>query len=243
MADQFLHLAYLPRSVGFALPVASAIRAAKSSTLRARADAWSPGQPLSELALAITTKIMLLRATLERLRDHLVELDTDLAARDDLRAHLDEAAGLVTSDRELPYRILSAVDAFIYEFRSAYEITGKFVRCFGEEILGVELTESKIREIVRDAGISDAWVTDLQDQRKLFFHDTAPWLALRLESLAPLKVELLVLKHHDRNLADSPSVIPFSRLTAIHAGMLGALQILSNWMVTQVARLDGTGQA
>ena len=240
MPDNLLHLAYLPSSAGFALPILSAIRSAKSPLLKARADRWSPGQPLSEYALAVTTKMMVLRATLERLRDHLAELDSELVRRTDLRAHVDEGAGLLTGDRQLPYRVLAGVDAFIYEFRSTYEITGKFVRCFGREILGIELAESRVREIVREAGVSDAWVTDLQDQRKLFFHDTAPWLALRVESFDPLKVELLVLKQHERNLDDSPNVIPFSRLTAIHSGMLGALQALRTWMIGQVSEVDAT---
>ncbi len=98
--------------------------------------------------------------------------------------------------------------------------------------------EEQVRSLLRESGISDAWVADLADQRKLFFHNTAPWIALRIISRSPLKAELLVLKCNVRDLEGSPDVIGFDRLKAVYSGLIGAMERLQGWLITQVHDKD-----
>lgn len=235
--QSYLHIAYLPRSRGWLLPIIAAVQAAKSDQLRTSAKTWA-NSDLSELGLAVSTKLAILPLIIQQLQQHLSELDREVSQLQDLDKHIQKGAGFMPKDRDLPYRLLAAIDAFIYEFRSTYEIVGKFLLGFAANVLDSPLSEGQVKSILRQFGISDAWIADLADQRKLFFHNTAPWIALKISSRTPLRAELLVLKRKVHDLDGSPEVIEFHRLEAIHNGLIDAMAKLQDWLISQVQEKD-----
>lgn len=164
---------------------------------------------LPELGLAITTKLELLPQVASQLEDLLAL-----------------------------HRLLAAVDSFLYEFRSAYEISGKLLKALYLHVLGKGITEKELRDLLREAGLQDGWIEDLADQRKLFFHQTAPWLSLRVDSRAPWRAELLILRRNVQRFAESNEVVPLSRLVAIYRGFGGALGVIRDRLVADIRALD-----
>jgi len=57
------------------------------------------------------------------------------------------------TDRQLLYRLLAAIDGFIYEFRSTYKIVGAFLVSFSTIILGSPLSEERAKSLLRESGI------------------------------------------------------------------------------------------
>lgn len=235
--DEYLHVAYLPQSAGWVLSVIKEVQSAKSTEMRALANSWV-NSDLSELGLAVTTKLALLPHVIQSVDQLLALLVKEAAALDDLQEHIDREAGFKPQDQELPYKLLAAVDAFIYECRSTYEIVGKFLRRFSETFLAKPLNEQQVAVILRDAGLDDSWIPDLADQRKLFFHNTAPWVALKITNRSPFRAELLVLRRNVHDLTDTESVILFERLRAIHNGLGKSLTRLQQWLILRVRERD-----
>jgi hypothetical protein len=237
VSSSYLHIAYLPQSAGWLLPVITAVKSAASAGLRDRASAWGQS-PLCELGFAVSTKLAILPEVIRLVDKLLQDLGREVAQLSNLDEHVEKQAGFVPNDKDLPYKILAAVDLFVYESRSTYEIVGKFVRSFSKEILETHLDEEQVKAVLRTSGIEDSWIADLADQRKLFFHDTAPWIALKIFSRTPLKTDLLILKRDVCDLGESPDVISFNRLKAIHDGLLLAMGALQAWLIKRVRDRD-----
>ena len=183
---EHLRVAYLPQSAGWVLPVITEVQRTTSAELRALANSWA-NSDLSELGLAVTTKLAILPHVIQSV-DHLLrQLGKEAEALVNLQEHINRGAGFMPRDRELPYKLLASIDAFVYECRSTYEIVGKFLRRFSETFLATSLSEQEVTAILRDAGLDDRWIPDLADQRKLFFHNTAPWVALRIINRSPFR--------------------------------------------------------
>lgn len=236
---EYLHVAYLPQAAGWVLPVIREVQGASSQGLRALADSWAKSD-LSELGLAVTTKLAILPHVIQSVNQQFAQLGKEAAALSDLQEHIDRGAGFMPQDGELPYKLLASLDAFIYECRSTYEIVGKFLRRFSETFLASPITEQQVATILRDAGLDDTWIPDLADHRKLFFHSTAPWVALKITSRSPFRAELLVLRRNISDLTDAEHVIPFERLRAIHAGLGASLAQLQQWLILRVRERDVT---
>lgn len=229
----YLHVAYLPQSAEWVLPVIREVQRARSEAFRALAVSWAQSD-LAELGLAVTTKLAILPHVVHSVDEQLGKLSQEAASLADLQDHIDRGAGFIPRDRDLPYKVLASLDSFIYECRSTYEIVGKFLSRFSEEFLASQLTEQQVASILREAGLDDRWIPDLADQRKLFFHNTAPWVALKITSRSPFCAELLVLRQNVNDLTNSEHVIPFERLRAIHAGLATSLGKLREWLIRRV---------
>ena len=213
------------------------IQSASSGPLRALASSWAESD-LSELGLAATTKLAILSHVIHSVDEQLGRLCEEAAGLADLQEHIERVAGFMPHDRDLPYKLLASLDAFIYECRSTYEIVGKFLHRFSETFLANLLTEKQVASVLRDAGLDDRWIPDLADQRKLFFHNTAPWVALEVTSRSPFRAELFVLRRNVSDLIDAEHVIPFERLRAIHAGLDASLAKLQDWLILKVRERD-----
>lgn len=237
LPPEYLHVGYFPPSTGWVLPIIREVQNARSESLRALGSSWTESD-LSELGLAVTSKLAILPHVIQSVDKQLLKLSEEAAALGNLQEHIDHGAGFMPRDRELPYKLLASLDAFIYECRSTYEIVGKFLRCFSKTFLANPLTEEQVKAILRDAGLNDAWILDLTDQRKVFFHNTAPWVALEITGRSPFRAELLVLRHNVRDLTDPDHVIPFKRLRAIHAGLSASLAQVQQWLIREFRERD-----
>ncbi len=77
------------------------------------------------------------------------------------------------------WETLVDLDGFLFEARSAYEILGKLlIICFAF-VLQKKIQEKDVWDAVREQGVRIDWIEVLRVHRILFFHNTAPWLAIR----------------------------------------------------------------
>ena len=197
-----LHIDYRPR-VTWHYRIYNRMRETKSAALRARHRQWEATE-LPEQALALATKLVVLRIVVARFNENYRKLLHEISrCESEIRQHL--ARGTVWTlhdDEELAFRLVADIDAFIFEFRSAYEMTGKFVRGIFVLLFERNLSERELREVLEQAGLKLDWIELLQNERKLFFHDVAPWIALGVPE-AGENYELLILPQERKDAGGS----------------------------------------
>lgn len=237
-----LHVAYLPGSAGWLLPVITRLRSSQHPTLKERAATWG-GSELAERGLVLSTKLAMLTPVLRQFDILLQQLNDEIAIINDLDEHLERGAGFMLNNRDLPYAIIVALDTFVFEYRSTYEILGAFLRRFGEQILGRTYTEPRLQGVLTAAGLDVAWAERLARLRKRLFHEAAPWLAIRLLGRDPLRWELLVLDSTAHAKHVTVPAVEFADLRAIHTGMQAALARLHDWLFEEIESFEATAAA
>ena len=141
--------------------------------------------------------------------ERLLKLADDDAER--IKVNRDTGTVWSLSEDRLTYELLAGIDAFIFEARSTYEILGKFLVTFCRIIFAQALTEETLKGILREEGLDVAWATLLHDERILFFHQTAPWLALMFDDARSASPELLIVRGNVQTL-DEGEFYAFIRL-------------------------------
>ncbi len=234
--SSILHVSYLPNG-SFVLPIISRLQGSTKPHVRELAKKWST-TALSLLGASLSTKVTMLGLLATRYYARLIPLQTELAQRKDLDEHLRRGAAWTPAQRALPYELLIELDSFVFEFRSAYEILGKFLRAFSQEILAKPITETDLLKVLSDRGIDTAWARELQERRKFLFHEHAPWLAYRVNKTNPLDSELIFLAHADADATNPEESISQRTLGSIYAGFESALTELQAWAVRDIGKLE-----
>lgn len=235
MAD-VLHLAYLPNG-SFVLPIIARLQGSAKPEVRALGQKWH-GSDLSRLGASLSTKITMLGLLARRLYSKLIPLAAELARQPDLGEMVKKGYAWVPSQRELPYEALLELDSFVFEFRSAYEILGKFLRAFSKDILGKPVGEQDLLKVLEARGIPTAWARELQERRKFLFHEHAPWLSYRIMRVDPLDAEPVFLAHVDADPDDLSEAIPVSTPQSIYSGFDSALKELQAWALREITALE-----
>jgi hypothetical protein len=222
-------------------PIWNALNATTSKTLR---EAWSHRDSLAlgDLAIALATKLMILGTVVRRFNsdyDALLKLADDEAERIKINRNTGTVWSL--SDDRLTYELLAGIDAFIFEARSIYEILGKFLVTFCRNIFGQAVTEEILKGILREAGLDVAWATLLHDERILFFHQTAPWLALMFDDTKSAPPELLIVRGNVKTLDDPESFMRLSDYDRIYSGLANALDKLQEYLVARIRQFGKAG--
>ena len=132
------------------------------------------------------------------------------------------------------YDICDSVDSILFESRSAYEITGKFVGRFCEVILERPIKQADLIRVLTDAGHDVVWIKELQENRILFFHQTAPWIALEIKQRDPLQFELVVMKENLKDFDDPSKFITQSELSDIWDGYERSMVAIKEWLEGQI---------
>src|ERR1700694_4610804 len=84
----YLHIAYLPKSAGWLLPIITAVRGARSPELRTRANGWPDGD-LPELGLAVSTKLAILPHVSREFQSLLAQLGKEVADIENLDEYIE----------------------------------------------------------------------------------------------------------------------------------------------------------
>jgi hypothetical protein len=137
------------------------------------------------------------------------------------------------NDKELPYELLLDMDSFIFETRSLYEIMGKFLVHLFRALFGKPLAEDDVQTILSSANIDTRWIGELRENRKLFFHQTAPWIAVRVEG-EEMKFDPVLLKRQVQTFDDPVSLVEFDRLREIYNGFVESVTELNRFMLEQI---------
>lgn len=238
MLMEILHVGYFPLWGGWLLQIMTRLRSSSSATLRNRMEAWET-TPLSEMGCALATKMSMLGCVLRGLDRQMRRLHEELKDESDaaLRDLIRNETVYTTRDEALPYKILAEVDSFFFESRSAYEIVGKtFLAEFFDRILAQHVSEAEIIALLEEEQIDTRWIKQLREHRVLFFHHTAPWIALEVVSWEPRQFDLLVLKKLVPN--DPQDVIPFKELVEIYRGFAASMAALRRFVLKRIEEFE-----
>ena len=228
-------------AVAWPYPIWNSLNATTNNTLR---EAWSKpdSQALGDLAIALSTKLMILGTVVGRFNSDYDRL-LKLADSDAETIEINRNTGTVwrLSDDRLTYELLAGIDAFIFEARSTYEILGKFLVTFCRIIFAQGLLEEDVKRILREHGLDVAWATLLHDERILFFHQTAPWLALMFDDTKSSPPELLIVRGNVKTLDDPESFMRISDYNRIYSGLASALDKLQAYLVERIHQFENAG--
>ena len=231
MAVQHLHISYVPEN-GWVLTIMTRLLNSPSPQLRKAFEDW-PDTPLMELGFAITTRMHMLGLSIRRLNCRVSGLRDELS-RDlpQLEWSIAKGGAFTLKDKELPYELLLDMDSFIFETRSLYEIMGKFLVELFRALFGKAVTEADLQAILSASDIDTRWIAELRENRKLFFHQTAPWVAVRVEG--EMKFDPVLLKRQVKTFDDPDSFVEFARLREIYDGFVASATELHRFILEQI---------
>lgn len=171
----------------------------------------------------------------KRLVALLQDLQEQVSQADDLDELLEGGCVFTPSDPGILYDLCDAIDSLYFESRSAYEITGRFVRLFCDVILDRPVSEEELVEVLRASGQDVEWISELRENRKLFFHETAPWIALQIHSRDPLKFQLVAMKEDLHEFDDPEKFITQTDMVRVWDGYQASLVALTTWLAALIA--------
>jgi hypothetical protein len=204
--------------------------------LRQVFENWSE-TPLLDFGFAITTKIQMLGLCVNRLNGRVDALRKILGNdEDELRACLEKGHALTLRDNHLAYELLLDMDSFIFESRSLYEIVGKFLRNLLEAVSQRKITEKQLKAMLSTKGIDTRWIDILRETRQLFFHQTAPWLAIQVDS-SPKRYNPILLKKSVVKI-DTSEFVSFESLREIYEGFVNSLTALHDFVMEEIRKLE-----
>jgi hypothetical protein len=237
MAIQYLHINYTP-SGGWVLPIMARLLNGADERLRAAFDQWSD-TPLKELGFAITTRMHMLGRCLRRLNARVGDLRTELNSDiPQLEECLSKGYAFTLQDKELTYELLLEMDSFVFETRSLYEIMGKFLVALFRALFDRTVTEPELQSLLSTAGTDTRWIAELRENRKLFFHETAPWLAVQVQR-ENMILDPIFLKKQTSTF-DLDDFVDFATLREIYDGFVNSATELHRYIMEQIRLHEST---
>lgn len=238
MNKSYLHISYEPPVYNWLPRIMARLRESSSVTLRTCMEGWSK-TPIREMGLAFSTKLAVLPVVVDRVDKRLQRLSHHMANEaEEVQRCIRRGSAYMVPERMLPYEILLDIDSFIFESRSVYEIAGKLLVQFHSQILGQRISENDLKSMIVGRGIDDRWIEELKESRKLFFHQTAPWIALEVKSLDPARFELLILKRDLRDFSDPHDYISLDQLRSILNGFYSSMGLIYEWLLDKIGAFE-----
>jgi hypothetical protein len=236
---EVLHLEFAPSSLAWIGGLQARMVNSSSQQVRERYQAWA-SVGLGEFALAIATRLAIIRRVEDRLLECRSALVRELSQSGKLETHLASESCYRPSDEGLLFDIYAAVDSCFFEWRSLYEVVRKFVTIFGKEILRKEISEAQVVSVIEQAGISISWIDQLRKDRNHFVHQAAPWIALEITSREPLGCSIVVMKENLATLEDVGKFVTEVELIETSNRLRESVIIVRNWLEAQIMALEAT---
>ena len=124
----------------------------------------------------------------------------------------------------MPFEIVADIDAWIFEFRSTYEILYAFVKEFSSRILDQKVNDQRVLKAILEAKrYHTDWIGFLNDERNCFIHQTAPWFAIEVTGGTP-QYEIVILKRNVHDLEHPEDYVRIEEYRAVHKGFFEALR-------------------
>jgi hypothetical protein len=230
----FVHLGYPPPASGWVLRLLTRIQQSASSALRERVS-QSGTSKLSELGLAVSSKIHIVGVSKRRVDSVVDQIAKEIQGRkEEVVALLNSDAAIQVRQEGVLFEALLDIEAFLFEMHSTLEITETFVKLFRRSILGdVHGRREKLHECFTRLNIDQSWYESLDRARNLFSHETAPWLALDIQSTDPYRFDLVVLKKNV--IVPRPEdYFHFDECRGMYRGYFGAMERLHEWLLAEI---------
>lgn len=235
---RIVHICYPSPASGWVLRLLSGLHGSPSASIRERlSQHWE--SRLSEIALAVSSKIEIVGASARRVDDAVLRISAEVQQRDG------ELEDLIGTDRCLSImergeliEALLDMESFLFEMHSALEITECFIKLFRRFILGdAGARQETLPQCFTRLEIDQCWFDRLNIARNLFSHQTAPWLALDIQALDPCRFDLILLK---RNviIPDHDDYFHFDECRGMYRGYFNAMERLHTWLLSEIGRCE-----
>jgi hypothetical protein len=232
MTVRYLHINYIPET-GWVLSIMSRLLNSSNPRLREAFDRWSE-TPLKELGFAITTRMHMLVLSIKRLNARVAELRNQINADvAQLELCLSRGYAFRFQNGDIVYELLLDMDSFIFETRSLYEIVGKFLISLFQLLFDRKITEDELQSLLSGQGIDTRWIGELREARKLFFHETAPWLAVQVDPEGK-RHDPVLLKKQTITFDDPNDFVEFITLREIYEGFVNSVTELHRYVSEQI---------
>jgi len=242
MANGVLHFDYRPQEAQWIARIMSKLAGCANRDLRDILQTWKLG--LGELAGAIATRKKIIGLTTRRIDEALKVIVRQIEVdRVNVELYI-KALIAYRWPNDLPYSLVADIDSFIFETKSAYELAVKFIGLLLQALHSPKASSNMktlygliSNEITARGGRID-WLQELKDSRDVFIHETTGWPALRVASLEPLNLEVVLLLRNVIYLDDPSSYISLTTFQAIYHGFCEAFKPIEMWLLSEIDGLD-----
>jgi hypothetical protein len=211
--------------VNWTLRIRSKLAALPNKELRARLE-WTPDDEIGKLELSVASKLVMIRIVTERVNDGIRKLEDDLKLRSqDVSMCIERSCVLPLQDPRLVWELMLDIDSFVHQMRSAYEITGKFLKELFLRLFERQVSEPDIKDALQKRSVDTAWARVLQEARKDFFHERAPGgVAVEVYTANPsASLDLFILR-------EGTEPFRLRECRTIYDGFSKTLVAIENWI-------------
>lgn len=236
---EVIHLEFHTSQIAWLGRLQTRLRYSHSEELRTRYSRWAEAG-LGQLALDIATRLTICDRVHSRLAELLEEIRTELRDWSGLDEAIDGQHCFRPARPAVSFDICEAVDGLIFEFRSVYELIGKFAKLFAREMLGIAVTQDELLGAVRASGGESDWVELVREHRILFFHEAAPWIAMQVHRRKPASCSLLVMKGNIGSFENPQDYLTEHQLVAAISGLKAAVPAVVEWLEARLAETESS---
>jgi hypothetical protein len=151
-------------------------------------------------------------------------------------------------DRDAAHEAVVDFDSFIFETRSAYEITVSFLERFFTLILGGPLgtgsrkgAHMRVQEALRSRGAQTGWADELREKRHLLIHSRAIWLALEVVDGDPFRFDPVLLTRTVDRIEDDPDRLSVQQCRDLWRDFQNSYGHIEAWLKEEIAAADARG--
>jgi hypothetical protein len=161
--------------------------------------------------------------------------------RTKVEACLQERAVYNLPDRHVAQEAVVDFDSFLFESRSAYEITVSFLERFFHLILGKRLGTGSgkdaarhVEEALQNRGAQTHWVHEMRKKRNLLIHSRATWLAFEVSDGDPFRFDPVLLTKSVERIEDDPDRLSIEQCRSFWQGFVSSYEHIEAWLKEEV---------
>jgi hypothetical protein len=196
--------------------------------------------------MAVGTKLTIVPLIIQRVDSRLKDIGKVLQADPSkVEACLRSRAVYRLPDCDAAYEAAVDFDSFIFESRSAYEITVSFLERFFNLILGKALgprsgkhAAKHVEEALRARGSRTEWVNDLRKKRNLLIHARSLWLAFEVRDGQPFRFDPVLLTKSVERIEDDPERLSIAQCRSFWQGFVSSYEHIEAWLKDELANTD-----
>lgn len=190
------------------LPLKGRLQRSGSERLRRNLDRSEQGN-LWRKAIALSATLAIANRAVMRVNQSIEALEKEFEEDQDKLVHCCTHGTVYTPrDPAVVLDLVAAFDALLFEHQSAYEKLRVFLEALYSEVLEKKLRKEPREREMLEWGIQPDWQKTLSDFRNRFIHETTPSIAVKVENLGPLRVDLQLV-------IDAEEYVPFKDLGRI----------------------------
>jgi hypothetical protein len=160
-----------------------------------------------------------------------------------VEACLQKGAVYNLRDRHFAQEAVVDFDSFLFESRSAYEMTASFLERFCHLILEKRLGTGKdaarnVEQALRHRGAQTHWVDVMRKKRNLLIHSRATMLAFEVSEGDPFRLDPVLLTKSVERVEDDPDRLSIEQCRSIWLGFVSSYDHIEAWLTEEITAAE-----